>query len=173
MRWLQFGQSVDISGRFVAEILCEVDDAQCVGQRVLDPELCAFAVSLTEKEHVDGVEVEIGRKTQVGVAEQSLVDGADRLSGMAGGVDKSDLHLRVVDEQACELSCRVSGSAYDSCFHSSLPLRRCTLWYIFIWLPSILVNPLTSSALHALLTSPYSPKSVFIRSNGESTPTSV
>ena len=30
------------------------------------------------------------------------------------------------------------------------------------------VNPFTSSALHALFTSPYSPKSVFIRSKGES-----
>ena len=169
---VQFRKAVDESARLVAEILRQVDDLHACGDRVLlhpDP---ALPVRRTKEHHVGRREVVRVAEPHVGVAFQPAVHVPKAVARVRGAVDEGDLHLRMVDQQADQFAGGVPGAS-DNAGPDHFLLRFWTLWKILIWLPRIFVNPFTSSAVHALLTSPYSPKSVFIRSKVESTPTSV
>ena len=84
----------------IAIILSEVDDLQSVRTLVLSPESSTLAVTRAEEKHVDSVEIVCVGEALLGVANQACMHGMERLTGIASGVRKGNLHLWVVDQEA-------------------------------------------------------------------------
>ncbi len=84
-------------------------------------------MSRAEKEYVDGREVVVGRKPQIGFAIESCMDIAQGIAGIACTMDEDNLHGRVVEQQTQQLTRRVACATDDTDFHYFLVLRACTL----------------------------------------------
>ena len=101
----------------IAIVLREVDDLQGVRTLVLCPESSTLAVTRAEEKHVDSVEVVCVGEALLGIAYQASMYGVERLTGIASGVRKGDLHLWVVDQEADELARGIARSTYYSYFY--------------------------------------------------------
>lgn len=83
--------------------------------------------------------------------------------GPGGGTTGTTPYMSHAKDVVPKINAQSARSHYSSSF---------TAWYIFNGIDSIFVKPFTSSAVHALLISPYSANLAFIRSCFDSMPTS-
>jgi hypothetical protein len=68
----------------------------------------ALAVSETEEYDIDLIERHLVGKLQISLANESFVDIADEVACVALRVGKDNLCLRVVEQQADELTARIA-----------------------------------------------------------------
>ena len=108
---LKLGQTIYIAIVLVAIVLGKVDDLQGVRTLVLSPESSTLAVTRAKEKHVDGVEVVCVGEALLGIAYQTSMYGVERLTGIASGVRKGDLHLWVIDQEADEFACGIARCA--------------------------------------------------------------
>ena len=121
-RPVDFGQAIDevVAGCGETEVLCQVDDTHAVGHVMLGKEGFALAMAETEEEHVGLVEGHLVSEHQVGVAVESFVHVGDVVAGIALAVDECYLGFGVVDKEADEFACSVTGTAeYSYLDHGS------------------------------------------------------
>jgi predicted RNA-binding protein associated with RNAse of E/G family len=78
---------------------------------MLHQELLALAVAEAEEYYVDILERHLISKSQFRIADESFVDIAHQIAGVALAVGKDDLCLRVVQQQADQFTACVAGSA--------------------------------------------------------------
>ncbi len=114
---LHFRQSIYISFRFVAEILCEVDDFQPCRAVVALPEFPAFSVSGAEEKNIDAVEVIAVRELDVGVTDKPFVDIIDVVPCIAFGMYEFYFYIRVIYQNAQQFTGGITSPAYDSGFN--------------------------------------------------------
>ena len=91
-----------------AEVLCQVDNLHAFRYRMLLEERLALAVTEAEEHDVDLLKGHRVGKAQVGVADESFVHVAHQIAGVALRVGKYNLCLRVVEQQADELTARIA-----------------------------------------------------------------
>ncbi len=97
---VRLGETVDISVALIAVILCEVHNLESLGHLVFLPELAAESMTLTKEQNIDGIQIVILRKCQIGFANKPLVYVGDGFAGVAGRVHELDFSFRVVEEQS-------------------------------------------------------------------------
>ena len=112
---VQFGQAVNeiVFGAFDPVVHAEVDDLHVFGHAVALHELLRVAVGGTEEEEVDLVQRQFVGEHQIRLAVQSAVHIGDLVAGIARAVDKCNLRVRMVQEQADQFACRVSCTSYN------------------------------------------------------------
>ena len=102
-----------------AEVLRQVDDLHVIGYRVFLEKLLALAVTETEEDDVYLVKGNLTGEREVGIADESFVDVADGVACVRLRIGKDNLCLRVVQQQADELTaCIACRTQYSYLYHS-------------------------------------------------------
>src|SRR5690625_55602 len=119
--------------------------------------LSGISMTQTQIDYVN-VPVEILGEYQICISEKVLVYIVYFISVIGLTVRKNNFYLRVKNQQTDQFSTGIACRTYNTYsyfFHYySSPSSWFTLCQILVWLAKILENPLTSSPVHALLTSP-------------------
>ena len=113
---VEFGQTIDIIVVFrsQAEILCQIDDANIRRDVMFLEELRALAVTEAEEYDIHFLKGEFGGKAQVCLAIKSGMHVRNQVSRITFAIDKHNFCRRVVEQQANEFTCSISGTAYDA-----------------------------------------------------------
>ena len=108
VRLVEFGQPVD-RFRGQSEVLGQVDDPHVGGYLVLFHEPFALAMTEAEEDDIDPFKGHVGRKRQVGLAIQVLMDVTHPVARIALAVGKDDFRLGMVEQQSGQFAARIAG----------------------------------------------------------------
>ena len=93
---------------FDSEILRHVDNLDVGGDGMLFQELFALAMTETEEHHINLVEGHLAGEPQIGLANQSFVHIAHQIPCITLRIGKHNLCLRMVQQQADQLTARIA-----------------------------------------------------------------
>ena len=112
---VELGQSVYevVCSVFDAVVVAEVDDACVFGHGVFGQKTACGSVRGTAEYAVYVRVVPGGCESQVCLADESVVDVGDGVSGVVRGVYPLELDVRMVEQQSYEFAGGVFGVAYD------------------------------------------------------------
>jgi hypothetical protein len=113
---IDFRQSIDVivARLSQAEVLSQVNYLDIGRNGVFAKKLAALAVSKAKEYHIHLVEWQLVGKGQVRLAIQTFVHVCYLVTGIAAAVDKLDFGLGVIEQQANQLSSRITCATYYS-----------------------------------------------------------
>ena len=108
--FVDFGESVYIvvAGSCQTKVLCEVDNLYISWYGMLFKECLALAMSEAEEHDIHFVERHLRRKAEVGVAIESFVYFCHVVAGIAFGIGKHNVSLRVIKQQAYQFTASIA-----------------------------------------------------------------
>ena len=109
---------------FDSKILRHVNDLDIGGDGMLFQELFALAMTETKENHINLVERHLACEPQIGLTNQSFVHIAHQIPCITLAVGKHYLRLRVVQQQANQLTARIACRTKNTNFHHLLFFER-------------------------------------------------
>ena len=110
-------QAIDESVALVAVILREVDDLHVGRHHMRLQELPAIPMTRADEQGVHLIQRELVGEGHLRLAEKTLMDVIEFITRITATVNEDHLHLRMVQNDAKQLACRIAGTAYNSYFY--------------------------------------------------------